>query len=454
MRKLLSFAASLAAAVTSTSAFDLNSNSNLVVYWGQSSAGTQKPLADYCRDSSVDAIALAFLYQFPNTKLDMSGSCKSTFPGTQILHCPNIASDIKFCQSQGKIVLLSMGGAAGSYGFGSDAEGQSYADTVWNMFLGGSSSQRPFDDAVLDGVDLDIEGGSTAGYAAYIAGLRRHFSANASKRFFITGAPQCPFPDAMLGPTLNSAWFDMVFVQFYNNFCGLDTYPKGFNYADWDTWARTQSVNKNVKIYVGAPGSQTAAGRGYVDATTLGRIVADVRAKYRSFGGVMTWDASQALGGSGWGQAVASGLKAGGRRLATKRSAGRVGSSSSQRRLLQTRAANTADSGHARLEFTETRPARGGSGTFAFLIKIQPNRAPIGGSWELHIPLPPSVRIEGAYSSEYGIRAQQGMLVVAADGNGRAVPEENMPITLHVHGRYVGARFSLPDPGTAVFHFK
>ncbi|KAJ2745327.1 Chitinase 2 [Coemansia sp. BCRC 34301] len=309
MRGVLGLAVWSATAGMLACAFDPSSSSNFVVYWGQSSAGSQKPLAEYCKDATVDVIALAFLYQFPNTMLDLSASCRTTFPDSQLLHCPDVAADIKYCQSQGKIVLLSMGGAAGAYGFNSDAQAQGYADTVWNMFLAGNSTQRPFDDAVLDGVDLDIEGGSTTGYAAYIAQLRARFAAGGGKRFYITGAPQCPFPDAMLGSTLNSAWFDMVFVQFYNNFCGLDAYPQGFNYDTWDQWAKSQAINKDVKIYIGAPGSQSAAGRGYVDAPTLNTIVSNVRSKYTSLGGVMTWDASQAMGGSAWGQSVSSSLK-------------------------------------------------------------------------------------------------------------------------------------------------
>ena len=31
------------------------------------------------------------------------------------------------------------------------------ADIIWNKFLGGTSDHRPFGDAKLDGVDLDIE---------------------------------------------------------------------------------------------------------------------------------------------------------------------------------------------------------------------------------------------------------------------------------------------------------
>ncbi|KAI9502226.1 Chitinase 2 [Coemansia spiralis] len=291
-------------------AFDVSSSSNFVVYWGQSSAGSQKSLGEYCQGSTVDAVVLAFLYQFPNTKLDLSATCRTTFPNSDLLHCPDVAADIKSCQSQGKAVLLSMGGAAGSYGFSSDSDAQQYADTVWNMFLGGNATQRPFDDAILDGIDLDIEGGSTTGYAAFVSQLRSHFTSSGSKKYYITGAPQCPFPDAMLGSTLNSAWFDMVFVQFYNNYCGLGAYPKSFNYDTWDTWAKSQSANKDVKIYIGAPGSPSAAGSGYVDASTLASIVNDIRGKYAStLGGVMTWDASQAIDNSNWGAGVSSSIK-------------------------------------------------------------------------------------------------------------------------------------------------
>lgn len=36
----------------------------------------------------------------------------------------------------------------------------------------------------------------------------RHFS------YYITAAPQCPYPDAYIGTALNQASFDAVYVQF------------------------------------------------------------------------------------------------------------------------------------------------------------------------------------------------------------------------------------------------
>jgi chitinase len=60
---------------------------------------------------------------------------------------------------------MSLGGASGIYGFANNAAGEAFADTLWNVFGAGKSSTRPFGDAVLDGFDLDIEGGGPTGYA-------------------------------------------------------------------------------------------------------------------------------------------------------------------------------------------------------------------------------------------------------------------------------------------------
>jgi chitinase len=60
-------------------------------------------------------------------------------------------------------------------------------------------------------------------------------------RYYISGAPQCPFPDGNMQEVLNAASFDAVYVQFCesasplvarwlltrtldNNFCGLQNF--------------------------------------------------------------------------------------------------------------------------------------------------------------------------------------------------------------------------------------
>ncbi|KAI9000482.1 glycoside hydrolase [Trametes punicea] len=310
-------------------AFDNSRSDNLAVYWGQNSYGAthsdtanfQKTLSYYCQDDSIDAFPIAFLNVFFGAggvpSIDLSNICSSAndpvFPGTNMPDCSFLASDIEFCQSKGKIVTISLGGATGAASFTSDAQASAFGDTIWNTFLGGSSSVRPFGGAVLDGIDLDIEGGSTTYFASFINRIRT-LAAGANKQYYVTGAPQCPFPDAYMSTVLNAVAFDAVYVQFYNNYCGLTNAnnPNDWDFDLWDNWAKTQAVNKNVKIYIGAPASSTAAGSGYVDASTLANIALQTRSQYSSFGGVMLWDASQAYENNRYDAAIKNAIREGG----------------------------------------------------------------------------------------------------------------------------------------------
>ncbi|KAL5495580.1 CHT2_1 [Sanghuangporus weigelae] len=322
---------SVLGAIQVVRAFDNTRFDNLAVYWGQNSFGAANPndpanfqqrLSFYCGDDSViDAFPVAFLNVFFGTgglpSINLANTCNptdnATFPGTQLPDCSALASDIETCQSRGKIVTLSLGGATGSVGFDSDSQAETFADTIWNLFLGGSSDTRPFGSAVLDGVDLDIEGGSSASYVAFVNRIRSHAS-GADKQYFVTAAPQCPFPDSALGQVLNSAEFDAVYVQFYNNVCGLNHFDEAQNwdFGLWDNWARTISPNSDAKIYIGAPASSTAAGQGFVSADTLASIATQMRNSFPSFGGVMLWDASQAVANDRFDVAIKNALTAAG----------------------------------------------------------------------------------------------------------------------------------------------
>ncbi|CDO71799.1 Glycoside Hydrolase Family 18 / Carbohydrate-Binding Module Family 5 protein [Trametes cinnabarina] len=307
-------------------AFDNSRSDNLAVYWGQNSYGAthsdtanfQKTLSTYCQDDSIDAFPIAFLNVFFGPggvpSIDLSNICSSVddpvFSGTNMPDCSFLASDIQFCQSKGKIVTISLGGATGAASFTSDDQASAFGDTIWNTFLGGSSSVRPFGGAVLDGIDLDIEGGSTVHFAAFVNRIRT-LASGANKQYYVTAAPQCPFPDAYLSTVLNAVAFDAVYVQFYNNYCGLTSAsnPNDWDFDLWDNWAKTQAVNKNVKIYIGAPASSTAAGSGYVDASTLANIALQTRSQYSSFGGVMLWDASQAYANNRFDAAIKNAIR-------------------------------------------------------------------------------------------------------------------------------------------------
>ncbi|KIM47133.1 glycoside hydrolase family 18 protein, partial [Hebeloma cylindrosporum] len=249
-------------------------------------------------DDTIDIIPLSFLSVFfgkgGKPVVNFANMCNQwtgQFAGTNLANCSFMASDIQKCQAKGKIVTISLGGSDGQVGFSSPAEAAGFAKTVWDMFLEGSL--RPFGTAILDGVDLNIETGSPAYYTNFVNALRA-LSDNSGKRYYVTAAPQCPFPDQKIGYALNHAFFDAVYVQFYNNYCQISAPNVSINQSlrSTDNWAKTQSLNKAVKVYLGAAAARGVAG--HLSSQALITVARDTQKKYSSFGGVMLWDADTA----------------------------------------------------------------------------------------------------------------------------------------------------------------
>lgn len=298
---------------------DLNSTSNLVVYWGQNSgllkgADEQKPLAHYCENEDIDVIPMAFdmMVNGPGgaPEIDFavtSGDCE-VFEGTQLKHCPKIADDIKTCQKKGKTILLSIGGATYSEGgFKNEDDAKAGAQLMWETFgpvKEGSKVKRPFDDVALDGFDFDFESAVTH-MAPFANELRSLIKKETDRQYFLTAAPQCPYPDQADKDILNGPVdIDAIWVQFYNNFCGVNAFNKDsksskYNFEEWDNWAKTVSKNKDVKVIVGVPAGPEAASTGYIPADKLADVIEYSR-KFESFGGVMMWDVAQAYANKGF----------------------------------------------------------------------------------------------------------------------------------------------------------
>ena len=224
-------------------AYDPNGSNNVAMYWGQASAGSQQSLGDYCSQTAGDIYIISFIDSFGTSpmNLNVAGACSTTFSGSTLLTCPSIGDDIKSCQAAGKLVLLSLGGASGSYGFTSDSQAQDFAQTLWNTFGGGTTAERPFGDAQVDGFDLDIEDNNQVGYVALVNELRSLYS-GASKQYYISTAPQCVYPDASVGDVLSSCEVDFAMIQFYNNPCAVD---KSFN---WDTGTTLLKTLHQIRI--------------------------------------------------------------------------------------------------------------------------------------------------------------------------------------------------------------
>jgi chitinase len=253
----------------------------IAVYWGQN--GNEGTLADACNSGLYVYVMVSFLSTFGNGQtpgINLAGHCDPPSGDCRVL-----SSDITTCQSYGVRVLLSIGGSTGSYGLSSTDDAQSVATYLWHNFLGGSSSSRPLGPAVLDGIDFDVETGDWAHYDE-LATFLSQYSAQ-GKKVHLTAAPQCPYPDPLLGPALKTGLFHHVWVQFYNNpQCQYAAGNASRLQSAWNMWT---AALPTASVFVGLPASPDAASGGYIDADTLASRVLPVVRRAANYGGVMLW---------------------------------------------------------------------------------------------------------------------------------------------------------------------
>lgn len=232
--------------------------------------------------------------------------------------------DIQLCQSTyKKTIMLSIGGATYTEGgFSSSAAAIAAANNVWAIFgpeQAGSTVKRPFGQAVVDGFDFDFESTTQnmPPFATQLRGLMTAATTAGDKPYYLSAAPQCPYPDLADNAMLNGGVsFDFIQVQFYNNYCGVSSFVVGassqpsYNFDTWDDWAKTGSANPNVKVLVGIP-ANTGAGAGYTSGNVLQAALVYSEG-FTSFGGVMMWDMSQLYKNPGFEEEVVQYLGSGG----------------------------------------------------------------------------------------------------------------------------------------------
>nr|AAL01886.1 chitinase 3-like protein precursor [Trichosanthes kirilowii] len=257
--------------------FQSSHAAGIAIYWGQN--GNEGSLSFTCSTGNYQFVNIAFLSSFGSGRtpvLNLAGHCNPSNNG-----CAFLSSQIKACQSRGIKVLLSIGGGAGSYSLSSADDARQVANFIWNNFLGGRSSSRPLGDAVLDGVDFDIESGSGQFWdtlARQLKGLGR---------VLLAAAPQCPIPDAHLDAAIKTGLFDFVWVQFYNNPPCMFANGKANNLLN--SWNRWLSFPVG-KLFMGLPAAAAAApSGGFIPANVL---ISQVLPKIKTspkYGGVMLW---------------------------------------------------------------------------------------------------------------------------------------------------------------------
>ncbi|KAI7984743.1 Acidic endochitinase [Camellia lanceoleosa] len=182
--------------------------------------------------------------------LRLDGHCNTTANG-----CAALSSDICHCQNLGIKVILSIE----AYSLESKSHAKNVSEYLWNNYLGGNSSSRPFGNVVLN-------------------------------------APECPFPDVFLGDALNTGLFDYVWVHFYNLYagklpCQYNNNTSGGNIHalldSWKVWIR--STKGDVKVFMGLLALTEDVLSGFIPAEVLkGQILPEIN-KSSKYGGVMLW---------------------------------------------------------------------------------------------------------------------------------------------------------------------
>jgi len=289
----------------------------LVGYWGQNGAGPangpanyEKPLFEVCQTTKYDILAVSFVIVFFDSRnkglpaLNFAYHCETPVSPEYpfLLRCPEIEKGIKECQKRGKRVLMSIGGATGDGTLPDPDKAREFARTLFDLFLGGSGYQkiRPFGSAVMDGIDLDIEGGDYKYYPEFITELRTLMDNDQSKGYLITGAPQCPYPDHHMGPEKPGSGLeeagqhvDHLYIQFYNNYCHTGA-------GNWftETLDKWLAFSKRMKphgplIFIGMPAATKGASGAHfyrppAELTTLYQAVKNLP----GIGGIMLWDVS------------------------------------------------------------------------------------------------------------------------------------------------------------------
>lgn len=206
---------------------------------------------------------------------------------------------IRQVQSYGVRVLASLGGYMVE-----DYTNLFKNESTYNMFYGlFRAAVRTYN---LDGVDLDIEESdpvvSTDNIRRLVADIRRDFR-YFPRGFLISSAPVASALTSKRSMSVHVDYpalfdiFDFYCLQFYNDYGQLN--PKARKMPDTPTYAEivAKYQGRQHRLIAGTVTNSTQ-GRGYISISDLVPILADLKDKFRGFGGLFGWNYQHALAGS------------------------------------------------------------------------------------------------------------------------------------------------------------
>lgn len=95
--------------------------------------------------------------------------------------------------------------------------------------------------------------------------MRANYASNTQKTYYLSSAPQCPFPDAS-NPEDLLLLCDFVWVQFYNNpWCQIGSPQNGLttSLTQWSNALLASTMAVKPRLYLGAPAFSAAGSTAY-----------------------------------------------------------------------------------------------------------------------------------------------------------------------------------------------
>ena len=121
--------------------------------------------------------------------------------------------------------------------------------------------------------------------------LRQRIEASSRRDIILTAAPQCPLAAQwfQMKTIIHESKFDKIWIQFYNNPNCDASSDLTFNFDAW-TLMLAATRSSGAEVFIGLPGSESAAGSGYIGRQRARDIICKAK-KSDKFAGVMLWDA-------------------------------------------------------------------------------------------------------------------------------------------------------------------
>jgi chitinase len=160
----------------------------------------------------------------------------------------------------------------------------------------------------------DNEDNLPSNYDVFGSTLRNHYP-SANKTYYLTAAPQCPFPDAS-NPSGLLQLCDFVWVQFYNNpSCEIGSTQFAASVQQWSQSLLNSSLATKPMLYVGAPAFSAAGPTAYTSIGTaqgMDSVASTVeKMNLSNFGGMMFWDGPEGEANTAGGKDVFAWAKEG-----------------------------------------------------------------------------------------------------------------------------------------------